>query len=78
MIDIKHGKRIVTKSYYDGQVVSEHEELEVSLYSSRESILKDVIDSMLVISKGETHKLELEICIDKLGRYRLIKRWRIE
>jgi hypothetical protein len=74
----KHGKVIKTTSYYDGQVASEKEEIEISVFSSKQDILKDVIDSMVVITNGKTKKLELEICIDKMGRYRIIRKWRIE
>lgn len=74
-MNIEHGKRITTESYYEGSVSSTKQELEVSIFSSKESILREVIEAMQVISSGETHKLQLDICIDKAGRYRLVKRW---
>lgn len=72
---IQHGKKITSISYYDGLPISTREELEISVISSRESILKDVIDAMVVVSKGQTHRLTLEIEINSKGRYRLIKKW---
>ncbi len=78
MTEILHGKVITSVSYYDGAIASTKQENEVSIFSSKESILKDLIDSLSVISSGETHKLNVEVCVDKQGRYRLIKRWVIE
>ncbi len=75
MSDILHGKRITTVSYYDGLETSTKQEIEVSLLSSREDILKDVIESMSVVSRGETNRLTLDIEINSKGRYRLIKRY---
>jgi hypothetical protein len=75
---IKHGKLLTTTSYYDGDIASQKQELEVSIYSSKESILKDIIDAMSVISSGESSKLDLCIKVDAKKRYQLVKRWRIE
>lgn len=75
---IKHGKLITTTSYYDGDIASQKQELEVSVYSSRETILKDIIDSLAVISSGESTKLDLCIKVDAKQRYQLTKKWRIE
>ena len=74
-MNIQHGKKCTTVSYYDGCPTSTKEEYEVSIISSRENILKDVIDSMIVISKGESHRLTMEIEVNAKGRYRLIRRW---
>ncbi len=76
-MNIQHGKSIITTSYYDGTPTSTREEFEVSLISSRENILRDVIDAMIVINKGESHKLTIEIEVNSKGRYRLIKKWGI-
>ena len=74
---IQHGKQITTTSYYDGLVASTKQEYEVSLFSTKENILKDMIDAMSLISRGETHKLALEISVEG-QRYRLKKKWSIE
>lgn len=74
---IQHGKTIVSTSYYDGVVSSVKQELEVSIFSAKETILKDVIDAITLVNKGETHKMTLEISIDSKGRYRLLKKWSI-
>ena len=78
MSDLLYGKKIVTESYYDGKVQTTKNELEVNIFSTRETILKDIIDALGVISGGETTKLSLDIRIDAQGRYRLIKRWSID
>lgn len=75
MSNILHGKRITVESYYDGNLASTKQEYEVSIFSSKDAILRDVIDALGVISSGETHKLTIEVCIDSKDRYRLIKRW---
>lgn len=72
---IQYGKKITSTSYYDGAPISTKEEVEVSVLSSRESILKDVIEAMGVISRCETHKLTIEVEINSKGKYRLIKKW---
>lgn len=71
----QHGKLIITQSYYDGTIASTKHEYEMSIFSTKEGILRDVIDAMGVVASGETHKLTLEICVDKQLRYRLIKKW---
>lgn len=75
MSNILHGKEINTISYYEGAVGSTKKEIEVSLFSTKESILKDVIEALAVISNGETHTLEIQVRIDNQNRVRLIKRW---
>jgi hypothetical protein len=73
-----HGKIIVSTSYYDGIVASIKNEYEVSLFTTKECILKDVIDALTLINKGETHKMSLDITVDSKGRYRLLKKWSVE
>jgi len=75
MTELMHGKTITTVSYYEGTVASTKQEIEQSLYTNRESILKDVIEALAVINGGSTSKLELCVQVDKQGRYRLIKKW---
>lgn len=72
-----HGKVITTNSYYEGELASTKEELEVSILTTKEALLKDTIESLGVINSGETHKLELCIMIDIKGRYRIVKRWSV-
>ena len=75
MSDIQHGKVITVTTYYEGEVSSTREEREVSIYTDRDRILKDIIDAMSVISDGTSHKLDLCIQVDRQDRYRLIKKW---
>ena len=77
MFEINHGKQTVITSYYDGSVASIKNEYEVSLLSSKENLLKDIIDALDVITRNETNKLTLEVCIDTKGRYRLVKKWMV-
>lgn len=78
MSDIQHGRRIITQSYYDGAVASSREELEISQFSSKETLLRDMIEAMSVINTGETTKLDLCIQIDKQQRYRIVKKWTVQ
>lgn len=75
MIDIKHGRLTTTVSYFDGEVASEKKQVEMSLFSSKETILKDVIDALSLISRGDTTKLEMEVIVDQQGRLRFVKKW---
>lgn len=75
MNDIKFGKLITHESYQEGVVISTKREREVSLMTSKDMLLKDMIDSLSVINNGETHKLELCIEVNKQGTIRLIKKW---
>lgn len=75
MNQIQHGKQITTESYYEGQVASTKYEVEVSTFSDKDHILRDVIESFKVISSGESKKLEMCVQIDSQGRYRLIAKW---
>lgn len=74
-MNIQHGKRIITESYYDGTLSATKHEYEVSIFCTPSTVLRDVIEAMATITSGSTHKLSLEICIDKQGRYRLVKKW---
>lgn len=76
MSDIQHGRRITTEGYYDGKLITTRQEFEVSILTTKDSLLKDVIDSLNVITSGDTHNLTIEICIDSKGRHRIIKKWR--
>lgn len=77
-MSIKYGKEYVVTSYYDGIPSTPKKEAEVSIISSKEMILKDIIDALMLINSGETHKLNLEIVVNAKGSYRLVKRWSVK
>ena len=76
MSDVAHGKKIIIESYFDGELTKTQGEFEVNIFSTKETILKDIIEALGVVTQGETNRLELSIMIDKQGRYRIIKHWR--
>lgn len=78
MSNIEYGKVVTSQSIYRGEVVSTKKEQEVSQLTSREAVMKDVIQSLDVITAGDTHKLDLCIQIDKSDRWRIVKRWVID
>ena len=78
MSNPQHGKVITTDSYYEGELASQKKEVEVSLFSTKDTLLKDLIESLIVINSGETHKLDLCIVKDLKGRYRIVKKWSID
>jgi hypothetical protein len=77
MSDIIHGRRIVTEVYYEGIIARNEEQYELEQFTDRNAMLKDVIDALAVITNGTSDKLELEICVDKKGRYKLTRRWSV-
>lgn len=77
MSDMLFGTIITKNSYQDGEIVSTKLEKEVSIFTDRNNLLADVIDSLAVISKGETTKLDLTIQMDKKGRIRLVRKWSV-
>lgn len=70
-----HGKQTTTISYYEGDVASTKILYEVPLFTTKETLLKDMIEAMDVLTSGGTQKLELCIHIDSKGRYKLTKSW---
>jgi hypothetical protein len=76
-MNIEHGKRITTESFYEGKLSSSKQELEISLFTTREAILKDIIDALSLLSSSQTTKLDLCVQVDTQGRYRLIKKWMV-
>ncbi len=76
MSDLQHGKKIIIESYFNGELTKTQEEFEVNIFTTKETILKDIIEALAVVTKGETTRLNLEIMVDKQGRYRIIKHWR--
>lgn len=75
MSTIKYGKRIITETYYDGTVASSKEELEFDKFTDKQMMLKDIIETLGTINRGETKRLVIEICVDSKNRYRLTSRW---
>lgn len=74
MIDLQHGKIITTESYYDGALTTTKKEAVVSVFSTKEQLLKDIIDALAVLNQG-THSLDISVKIDTQGRYRIIRKW---
>lgn len=74
MSDLIHGKRITTETYYDGSVASTKQEIETDQFTDKQFILKEIIDLLGTINRGETTKLTIEVLIDKKNRYRLVSR----
>lgn len=70
----EHGKVITTESYYDGNLSHTKQEFEVSLFTDNNTIIKDIIDGLGVLTKGETDRVQFDITVQN-GKYRLIRRW---
>jgi len=75
---IQYGKIITTQNVIDWEIVPSKMEHEVSLYTDREKLLTDVINSLVPITSGSTKKLEICIQEDSKGRLRIIKKWPIK
>lgn len=75
MSSLSHGKKITIDTIYDGKVSATKHEYEKSQFTDKNYLLKEVIESLSVITSGESKKLHLEICIDNKDRYRLVSRW---
>lgn len=76
-IHMTHGKVITSEHFYEGKVTKAQQEIEHSIFTDKQTILKDIIEALSVVSSGESDKLCLEISINKQKRYRLIKRWTV-
>lgn len=74
---MNHGKIITTESYYNSELASTKCEHEVSVLTDTQSLLKDVIEALSVITKGETHHLEVTVLVDKEGRMRMVRKWTV-
>lgn len=77
MVEIIHGRRITTQVYYDGGIARSIEQIEDEKFTDRNGMLRDVIDALSVLTSGQTDNLELQIQVDKKGRYLLTKRWTV-
>ena len=78
MYEIDHGHSIITESYFDGKLASSKQEIEISMFSTKESLLRDIIDALAVISSAETDRLNIDIKLDQKGRYLLRKKWTVQ
>lgn len=78
MTNPNHGTITTTVTYYDGQPIKTGQELSQSLFTDKQSLLKDIIDALSVISSGATTKLTVEIRLDKKGRMQLVKKWAVD
>lgn len=78
MYNIEHGHLVTTESYFDGKLVSGKQEVEISMFSTKESLLRDIIDALSVISSAETDRLNIDIKLDQKGRYLLRKKWTVQ
>lgn len=74
---MEYGRIITSETYYEGVVTNTRKDIEVSIMSSRDELLKDLIDCLDVVSNGDTHKLSLDITVDNKGKYRILKKWAI-
>jgi len=74
---IKYGKR-VTETIYDGATIKQSEDSVSEQFTDKQYLLRDIIEALSVITKGETHKLTIEVCVDKRDRFKLTNRWRVE
>lgn len=75
MYKLEFGKRIITETYYEGAVTKTKEEFEQPVYTNKREALKTIIDALTVITEGQTSKLNIEVCVDNKGRYKVTKRW---
>lgn len=74
---MEFGRLITSETYYEGQVTRSITEMEVSVITDRDTLLKEIIEALTPLTKGDTHKINLEVCIDNKGKYRLVKRWSV-
>lgn len=77
MSSITHGHRITTETIYNGEITGIKHELEQSVFTDKQNVLKEVIDALALINSGESAKLTMEVCLDSKGRYRLVKKWSV-
>lgn len=78
MCNIEYGKIHTIESVHDGKVIEDSKKIqyEQSIFSSKDSLLKDIIESMEVITSGVTKKLTLEVKVSE-ERVRIIKVWQV-
>lgn len=73
---IDYGRVITIESYYAGKLIDDTKktQYEQSIFSTKETLLKDIIESMNVITNGTTKNLVLEVKVQD-ERIRIIKTW---
>jgi hypothetical protein len=71
----EYGKEITTKSYFAGELSATKYEYEQTVLSDVNSILKDIIEAIGMLNKGETTKMTLELRVDERKVYHIKKRW---
>ena len=76
--NIQYGKIITTQNVVDWELAPEKTDYEVSKFSTKETFLKDVIDSLAPINSGQTNKLEICIKTDDKGRIHIIRKWPVK
>jgi hypothetical protein len=74
---MNYGSIITRETYHDSTVISTKVEYEQSIFSERESLFKDIIEAMAILTNGSTKKVTLEIKIDDKERIRILKRWSV-
>jgi len=75
--EIGFGHVNVSYSVYDHEIKSKQVELEKSTHTTDKMLLKDIIDTLPAFTRGETNKLTLELCRDKIGRLRIVSKRRL-
>lgn len=75
---MEYGKKITTESYEKGELTATRHHYEIPVMTSRVNILNDLIDSLAPLTKGDCNKLELDIRIDRQGRWKLVKKYQID
>lgn len=77
MSDMQFGKIITSETFYDGVITNTRTEFELSIMSTRETLIKDIFENIGLVTSGETSKLTLEFYGDPRNpdKFRIIKRW---
>jgi len=76
--EIQYGKIITTQNVIDWEMTPAKIEREVSLYSSRENLIKDLIGSLHPLNIGETKKLEICIKVIDDDKIHIVKKWPVK
>jgi len=76
--EIQYGKIITTQNVIDWELTPSKVEREVSLFTTKDTLIKDLIDSLTPINKGDTKKLEICVQLDAQDRIRIVRRWAVK
>lgn len=74
-MSVPFGRVITIESYDEGVVVKTGYAYEIPVLTTKEKILRDMIEALAVITNGETTRLELIVSVNKHGQYLLKKKW---